>query len=351
MKKYIIITTINAKTAAIKEFEKLKEWQIVIVGDKKSKAIANSKNLTFLSIDDQNQLGFNIVDRLPLNHYTRKNIGYLYAIQAGADLIYDTDDDNMPKPNWGEIPFHCDKIIRESDGVDFINIYRYFTDEFVWPRGFPLDLIRRESDLEITENRHSEIGVWQGLVDLAPDVDAIYRLLFNKSISFGQQAPVALQKGAFCPFNSQNTMWNRDVFPLLYLPATVSFRHTDILRSFIAQRLMWAQDLHVGFHQATVNQNRNPHDLMKDFENELECYISTKAIVDILRKEIFSGSIFDNMKHVYKELQRDNLVGPDELDILDAWCSDLKIIHKAISALKSTEGNEELIPDIVSENL
>ena len=35
-----------------------------------------------------------ITDQLPWNHFGRKNLGYLYAIQHGADVIFDFDDDN-----------------------------------------------------------------------------------------------------------------------------------------------------------------------------------------------------------------------------------------------------------------
>src|SRR6056297_3221617 len=100
MKKCIVITTINEKTKAITEFEKFSDWHVVIVGDKKSKPIENNVNLTYLSVQDQKKLGFSIVDALPFNHYTRKNIGYLYAMREGAEVIYDTDDDNIPYDYW-----------------------------------------------------------------------------------------------------------------------------------------------------------------------------------------------------------------------------------------------------------
>ncbi|VDM75263.1 unnamed protein product [Strongylus vulgaris] len=41
-------------------------------------------------------LGFRLLSVSPENSYTRKNIGYLYAIKNGAKWIYDTDDDNKP---------------------------------------------------------------------------------------------------------------------------------------------------------------------------------------------------------------------------------------------------------------
>jgi hypothetical protein len=39
--------------------------------------------------------GFATEALLPTHSYTRKNIGYLYAIAHGAQRIYETDDDNV----------------------------------------------------------------------------------------------------------------------------------------------------------------------------------------------------------------------------------------------------------------
>lgn len=322
MKKFIIITSINKKTGAISEFEKKKDWHIVIVGDKKSKPIECTENLTFLSVDDQQNLGLAIVDQLPYNHYTRKNIGYLYAIQNGADVIYDTDDDNIPYPDWALEDFGCKNLIQADS--NFINIYTYFTDEFIWPRGFPLELVSDKEELAIKTTSTVKVGIWQGLADLDPDVDSIYRLIFNEPITFKRREPVALPKGKYCPFNSQNTFWSRDAFPLLYLPATTSFRFTDILRSFIAQRLLWTAEMHLGFHQATVYQERNHHDLMKDFKDEVECFLNSRKVIKVLQEIKVSNDPLVNLGLIYFDLYRNMLIGIEELSVLDAWRKDFE---------------------------
>ena len=38
----------------------------------------------------------------------------------------------------------------------------------------------------------------------------------------------------YSPFNSQNTLWRKELLPLAYLPSKVTFRYTDILRGMIA---------------------------------------------------------------------------------------------------------------------
>lgn len=322
MKKYIVITTINEKTKALSEFEKIDDWHLIIVGDKKSKPIENSQNLTFLSVEDQKKLGFSVVEHLPYNHYTRKNIGYLYAIREGAEVIYDTDDDNLPYPYWKLENFQCGNII-ESE-YDFVNIYRHFSNEKIWPRGFPLDLINAKDKIEVTSSKPLKVGIWQGLADLDPDVDAIYRLVFNQPVTFERKDSVILPEGKYCPFNSQNTFWAKEAFPFLYLPATTSFRFTDILRGYIAQRLLWAGGMHLGFHEATVFQERNVHDFMKDFRDEIECYLNTRPAIESFARLKLTNEPLGNFRIAYQQLHLDGLISADEISIVEAWLTDLE---------------------------
>jgi hypothetical protein len=322
MKKFIVITTINEKTRALAAYEQKQGWHTIVVGDKKSKPLESGDHLTFLPVDDQQKLGFGLVNRLPFNHYARKNIGYLYAMRAGADIIYDTDDDNIPYPDWEPEAFKCSNLIRCPD--DFINIYSHFSSDYIWPRGFPLDLISRRQTIVAEKSSPVNIGVWQGLTDKEPDVDAVYRLVINKPVTFERKPSVALPVGKFCPFNSQNTLWSKEAFPFLYLPSTVGFRTTDIYRGYIAQRLLWTRGLHLGFHQACGFQERNPHDLMDDFTDEIECVLNVRRMANILGQSDFLGDLFDNLLSAYRLLHQQRLIRDNELSGVDAWVNDCK---------------------------
>lgn len=322
MDKAIVITTINAKTKALTEFERREGWHVIVVGDRKSQPIESTETLTFLSVEDQRGLGFSLVEACPYDHYTRKNIGYLYALQHGAKIIYDTDDDNLPYESWGVPDFSCSRQL--SSESSFANVYRYFTDEHVWPRGYPLQNIQNDDGFTVVEDGTLDVGIWQGLADREPDVDAIFRLVFGKEITFEDRPPVALPDGLYCPFNSQNTFWTEAAFPYLYLPATVTFRFTDILRGYVAQRLMWDQNLHLGFTDATVYQDRNVHDLMRDFESEVDCYLAVKQIAEKMATSSFTGNPLTRLKQVYQQLHADGHVTDTELELLDAWTSDFR---------------------------
>ena len=245
--------------------------------------------------------------------------------------MIDTDDDNIPKDGFWEIPdVEWDGPRLESAG--WVNVYRYFSDAYVWPRGFPLNQVRKSPPaLAQVEHRRAKVPIRQGLADDNPDVDAIYRMTGELPLWFRDGPAVALGRNSICPFNSQNTQFFPEAYPLLYLPAYCSFRMTDIWRSFVAQVAAWQHDWSIGFTEATVVQDRNEHDLMKDFREELDGYLHNEAIVEALSAVHLDADptrIGDNMIAMYEVLVRKGYVGAEEIPLLAAWLEDLKDVSK-----------------------
>ncbi|MBA2433233.1 MAG: DUF288 domain-containing protein [Chthoniobacterales bacterium] len=323
--KCIVITTIFPPTRAVQDFAERDGWSLIVAGDRKTPADWAHENVRFLSATAQEERGFKLTTVLPWNHYCRKLTGYLEAIRLGAEQIVDTDDDNIPKENWS---FPSSEGEFETTAADrgFINVYRAFTDMAIWPRGFPLERIQLpEAQPAAGQQERVKVGVWQGLADGDPDVDAIYRLTNNEPCHFNEREPLVLGRGTWCPFNSQNTLFVRELFPLLYLPAFVTFRFTDILRGLIAQPIMWAAGYHLGFTSATVVQERNPHDYLKDFESEIPCYLLAQKVADTVSAVVrTSASVTDNLSNSYEALHAAGVVQDEELRGLSAWLEDLQ---------------------------
>jgi hypothetical protein len=169
--------------------------------------------------------------------------------------------------------------------------------------------------------------IQQGLADENPDVDAVYRLTLPLPQTFTKKRRVALTNGSWCPFNSQNTTWWPDAFQLLYLPSYCSFRMTDIWRSFIAQRIVWLNDWAILFHEPTMRQERNVHNLLRDFNDEIPGYLHNNELceaVESLPLESGLEKIGDNLKICYEKLVSMSLIGREELQLLDAWLEDIK---------------------------
>jgi len=329
MNKRIVITTIRPIGKALENFlDILKDYEIIVIGDKKSQTIENQKSLRYYSVEKQLDLNFEITQHIPFNHYCRKNIGYLIAIKEGVDILYDTDDDNFPYAHWS-FPSFKGKM-QTASGNGFINTYQLFSSERIWPRGYPLELINKPIQNEVSES-DVDIAVWQGLVDLDPDVDAIYRLLeAKKDIKFELIKPIALSKNLYCPFNSQNTLWQASMLAYAYLPMTVTFRFTDILRGYIAQRCFWAHGKVLGFCAPSVYQDRNSHNLLSDFESEIPCYLRIAELVDLLNSLSLNEDYAHNLTKIYGSLYQNNFVQKDEIVAVQAWLNDLHKIYNQI---------------------
>lgn len=325
-KKFLVLTTINNITAPIRKLSNIPGYELVIVGDKNTPTIS-SKKFTFLSIEKQKELPFEFTKKCPLNAYQRKNIGYLYSILHGATVIGETDDDNIPMKCWDSCLKLTSKPIEMITNPKNFNVYSKFTTEKIWPRGFPLTSITENQKITHKINRKPNVGIWQGVVDNEPDVDAIYRLTKNKKIKF-RKNHVILNSKVFCPFNSQDTFWYSDFFMYMYLPVSVTFRMTDILRSYIAQRCLWAHNAYVGYFGPNMIQLRNKHNLLDDFLLEIPCYTQAEIIIDMLSKIKLNSSPKNNLKKIYKKLYSLKIVKKTELSALDSWIKDIEKISK-----------------------
>ena len=327
--RYLVITSISShNNPVLQQFASgsvLHNTRFIVVGDTKSPKDFHLDNCDFYSIEKQLSTGFEIASLLPEKHYSRKNIGYLVSMSKGCDCIIETDDDNIPFPAfWEGRSRKANAYVLKDNG--WVNIYKYFSKENIWPRGFSIEKLK---DPVPSTGVLSEISspIQQGLADQNPDVDAIYRLVNPLPVNFLKRDPIATGKGTWCPFNSQNTTWFREAFLLMYLPSFCSFRMTDIWRSFIAQRIAWTCGWVVIFHNATVYQERNEHSLIGDFRDEIPGYLNNGQICHILENApLKTGveNIPENLLVCYKLMVDNNFIEKRELDLVEKWILDCK---------------------------
>ena len=314
----LIITTINAETKAIKKLKSLPDCRLIIVGDLKTPSY-NDADIDFLSVERQNELYPDLSGSLPFNHYCRKNIGYVHALRnLEFNELIETDDDNIPYDHWLER--FSEASFKESIHSDrnWINVYRFFTDKLIWPRGLPLEEIKAKHNF-VREVAQNNIGIIQGLADGDPDVDSVFRMVLGGEVTF-RWDEFAIGANTYSPFNSQNTLWRKELLALAYLPSKVTFRYTDILRGMIAQRVLWDKGYTLGFIGATVFQERNEHLLIKDFMDEVPMFLEQNPLVERLASmDISSATIGEAMVHIYTELEGAGIVGEGEVTILKTF--------------------------------
>lgn len=337
-KIFTVLTTINCPEQRVSDWMQITGNHTIVVGDKKTPDSWHHSSCNFISIEQQLKSEFTTAKLLPENHYTRKNLGYLYAIKSGAQAIIDTDDDNFPIiTQWNNLLNSNFEIFdhSSSEKISFKNIYSYFSNLDIpfWPRGFPLSLINDSKTIiesnDISSSNSKEIGLWQCMVNGDPDIDAIHRLIFKNTPDFTNRGALIMGNNVFCSFNSQNTLWaDSDLFPLLYLPSTVSFRFTDILRGYVAQAVINVSSKKWGFYKATAYQERNVHNLMNDFRSEVSMYSNMDEIFHIIYDSCgINHSITENLLNCYSALYKNNFVEENELKILSTWTSDLNTLQ------------------------
>lgn len=327
----LVITSISPPNAVLSDYASNSASHhipFILIGDQSSPPDFSLKGCEFWTLERQKTLPYKLASIIPERHYARKNLGYLLAISGGATTIIETDDDNFAKESFWE-PREVVKPSFKVDGTGWVNVYRYFSDVQIWPRGFPLEYIQKSLVPLETMLNESFCPIQQGLADENPDLDAIFRMTRQLPQSFSNGSDITLGDRAWCPFNSQNTTWFQNAFQLLYLPSYCSFRMTDIWRSFIAQRIAWANGWHILFHKSTVWQERNEHSLLKDFKDEIPGYLNNASICSALEQlKILEGeeNIGVNLLKCYELLISMGVVAVDEMRLLNAWIEDLKNI-------------------------
>ncbi|ESP02994.1 hypothetical protein LOTGIDRAFT_230450 [Lottia gigantea] len=333
--KWIVLTTIQYPTEDVKFLAQLEDWNIVVAGDTKTPPDWQFGNIHYLSVDKQNALGFETVKLLKTKAYSRKNAAYLYALQHGAKILYETDDDNRPLDHLKNFIYEAKTTGLKFVGQNFFNPYRHFGQPTLWPRGYPLGFVGNEN---YTDNYRLGLyktpSVQQGVVNGDPDMGAMFRLTRKTTtemlnVSFdGEAPPVIVPPGVLAPYNSQNTFFLYDALWSLVIPQTVTFRVCDIWRGYWAQRLLWEIGASVGFFGPNAFQKRNSHSYVVDAIDEEYLYFKTHDLFDALLawKCDESYSFFKCVISLTEHMRDKEFWKNGDVDLIKAWIVDLQKI-------------------------
>jgi hypothetical protein len=347
--KWAVVTTIFSPTKVIKKLSEMNEWCTVIVADRKSLskeiytlqlAARHDACVVYLNVSDQEKLGYSILDYIQLDSFGRKNIGYLFAIQHGAQVIYDTDDDNEISDQMLMEHWALPEWSLESEGLfrwltTGSNPYPIHGGKHGWPRGLPLDQIKNPNSSALFADKaavnKADICIVQSLANEEPDVDAIYRLTNpDYPLTFGSNPLLATRVTGdqMAPFNAQATLFFKEAFPFMLLPVTVHGRVSDIWRAYIAQAVMKCTLI---FSSPWVTQIRNSHNYLADFEAEIPLYTQSSAIVDHL---VSKTGKYSSLPEAMTEAYEYGLLGQADVGLAFAWQSDLQRATAGASGLE-----------------
>ncbi len=335
MKTSLVLTTIYKPNKNIITFSKQTkklEWDFIVIGDKKTPNNFRIEYGNYFEYNKQKKIGFDFSIKCPANNYARKNIGYLIAIRNRSEVIVETDDDNCPKKNFFSKKSYVHKAsyIMNNSWVNIYDIFKKNKKTKVWPRGLPLDEIF-SNKIKLGNKKKKVFYLQQGVCEGNPDVDAIYRLL-NKKINIPFRSFKVSLGNALSTFNSQNTIWFKPIFPLLYLPVTCSMRCTDIWRSLVALKILQFNNNEILFFGTTMFQERNIHNLNNDFKEEVPMYLNNKNIFNSLSNlKLIKGDYLSNLLICYKRLIKNGYISKKELIYLKSWISDIKNLKLSLN--------------------
>ena len=294
---YIATTTINKPTKALKLFCKNNKCKLIVALDKKSKDF-KLKNSIVLTTKYQEKKWPKLSKLVGWNCIQRRNFAILEAYNRGAEIVALIDDDNIPLNNWFK-NIHVNKILKCKEIITNKRIFDpvgYTNHNNLWHRGMPLELVNGRSyktKKKTLIRPDIQANFWNG----DPDIDAVCRMLFKPECKFkNNYFPFFSKK--ISPFNSQNTLLSRKVIEDYFL-----FPHIGRMDDIWASFYVTAKKYKVVYGEPTVYQQRNVHNLIKDFKDEYIGYTNSLNLVE---------SLYKNTENIYKFLPKKSSLAFDE---------------------------------------
>lgn len=311
MKKFIVTTTINPPTKATLKFVQIakeKDWTFVIVGDLKTphaqyEALEDDGgHVLYLHPDAQDKRWPELSNVIGWKTIQRRNIGFVYAYEVGAEIIATVDDDNIPYDGWGEnllVGTTCEVDEYKNKYCDYFDPFSVTNQKHLWHRGFPIECLELKNHVDLVGKTKVFCSVQADFWDGDPDIDAICRLTSKPLVKFDRFSPFISNQPS--PFNSQNTFLHRSIFPNYSVWPGVG-RMDDIWASY-NYRMLKAEGHNIVYCPASVYQERNPQDLVKNLENECIGYRYTKKFIDSLAdpNAIFVPEKVQQFLNIYKK--------------------------------------------------
>lgn len=329
----------------LKKFNHLDKVIVWVVGDKKTpletKELCNQVCLAglqvnYLDVEYQDEWGKRFPEfysRIPYNNETRRNIGYLHALEHGCERLISIDDDNWPTDDdfIGGHLLTGTKWLKPviSEKTQFHNVCEYLKFDIerpIYPRGFPFKLrgsVNQPTYFEF--NEEVTVGVTAGLWLREPDVDAT-TWLNGKILGVEYTGPenFVLEQNTWSPVNTQNTSVIRELIPAYLcipmgwdVPGGKIQRYGDIWGGYFLQAVMNGTNYNVAFGRPLLDHRRNPHNYLDDLRHEFWGMVLTDWLLELLRSSFkpTDRDICDRIEHLADFLMSDGI------NQIPQWCT------------------------------
>lgn len=372
-----VTTTLKSASTNIDEVADL--MPVVVVGDEGTVSdfvSSKSSRVTYLSLQQQHALYPQVSKTIPTRSFARKNIGFLHALHLGACCIWDFDDDNFPTDDTKQVLATVQKTgklpepnLQLTANEIVVNPYLlYGSPEFIWPRGYPLELLKRKRFPRLEKPTvTSPIDVLQVMQNVDPDVDANWRLEYGRRLPMAwSAAPViassclAISGSNYAPYNAQATLLSRRAATVSLLPHTVHGRVSDIWRSYATQYLIHSLDEpgRIAFSGAFVSHHRNNHSYMADRQAEAQLYEQVSALTLHLKQRTLranQSNLLQEFVSLYDDLYQRGFVEAGDVRTAIAWAKAVAatippplISQQNLQAIPKSDGPSKHAADVLA---
>ena len=283
MKKIIVTTTINAPTEAIRKFDAMPDWELVVVGDKKTPKYELERG-TFLPWTYVGEQYAALVELIGYNSVRLgRMVAFIEGYKRGADILASIDDDCIPMENWGKEIY----VGREISAKEY-SIYKSsicfdphissWSEKQPPHRGLPLE--EHSSSYQIGKTSIVPL-VQENLCDGEPDVDALHRLVIDYE-EWCDWLDEPYFCNSFSPINTQNTFIHRSALKDFYANIPFIGRADDIWAGYIFQ---WLHPRSTVYCPPTAKhaQERTIQSIVDDLEDEIFMYRNTYKFLKTIK--------------------------------------------------------------------
>ncbi len=302
MKLAIISTTIHGEKGyllydRLAKRSKFDNVSFFVAGDKKSLPFDTSPftcEIEYLTPEAQGRYASS--ESIGWNKPARRNIALLRAMETKPDFILTIDDDNVPSEDYFEqwyrvITTSAKKQVTGIKNIEHAHWHNYLTttdsEIELYARGFPIPF-RYKNSTKVTTAKKSippgQIGIFQGISLGDPDIDAKTRIVYPKPtpLSVVHEKNYVL-KNIWSPYNSQNTMFAKKLFPLAFMWSTAG-RSEDIYASYVWQKFLFNNNMYAHIGDAVNFQKRGKRDDLRDLTLEIETYLKSHEVWEEINK-------------------------------------------------------------------
>jgi len=222
--------------------------------------------------------------RIPYDSDNRRNVGFLMALDRGAELLISIDDDNYVLDDVDFVGEHLaagttidsPEAVSDDGWINICSLLDSSTKDDIFPRGFPYFARRKSRTISDETTLPAPVAINVGLWLSDPDVDAMTRLVQAPHIASAKPHSLRLGRNSWTPINTQNTAVVREAIPAYYyvrmgfsLGGLRIDRYGDILSGYLIQKCVKTRGDAIRIGSPIADHRRTPHNLFKDLYHEL----------------------------------------------------------------------------------